>query len=114
LDRRGRGRGRRGSPRAGQHPGGRRAGSSPRRGPRRPGGGMTRLFGTNGIRGVVGEAMNADLAVKVGRAIGTFFEGGPVGLARDPRLSGPILSRAPAAGLLSPGGVVVALGVAAP
>ena len=59
---------------------------------------MTRLFGTNGIRGVVGEAMNADLAVKVGRAIGTFFEGGEVGLARDPRLSGPMLARGAASG----------------
>src|SRR5439155_22085872 len=92
-----------GCARAGQHPGGRRASSSPCGGPRRPGGGMTRLFGTNGIRGVVGEGMNADLAVKVGRAIGTFFEGGPVGLARDPRLSGPMRARAAASCLMSAG-----------
>ena len=72
---------------------------------------MTRLFGTNGIRGVVGEAMNADLAVKVGRAIGTFFEGGPVGLARDPRLSGPMLARAAASGLMSAGCDVIDLGM---
>src|SRR5437016_14319698 len=72
---------------------------------------MTRLFGTNGIRGVVGEAVNADLAVKVGRAIGTFFEGGLVGLARDARLSGPLLVRAAASGLMSAGCDVVALGM---
>ena len=72
---------------------------------------MTRLFGTNGIRGVVGEAMNADLAVKVGRAIGTFFEGGSVGLARDPRLSGPMLARAAASGLMSAGCDVIDLGM---
>ncbi len=72
---------------------------------------MTRLFGTNGIRGVVGEAMNADLAVKVGRAIGTFFEGGPVGLARDPRLSGPMLARAAASGLMSAGCDVIDVGM---
>jgi phosphomannomutase/phosphoglucomutase len=72
---------------------------------------MTRLFGTNGIRGVVGEGMDADLAVKVGRAIGTFFAGGPVALARDPRLSGPMLARAAASGLMSAGCDVVDLGM---
>jgi phosphomannomutase/phosphoglucomutase len=72
---------------------------------------MTRLFGTNGIRGIVGEGMDADLAVKVGRAIGTFFGGGPVALARDPRLSGPMLARAVASGLMSAGCDVVDLGM---
>ncbi len=72
---------------------------------------MTRLFGTNGIRGVIGEAMNADLAVKVGRSIGTFFGGGPVVLARDTRLSGPMLARAAASGLMSAGCNVIDLGI---
>jgi phosphomannomutase / phosphoglucomutase len=72
---------------------------------------MTRLFGTNGIRGVVGEAMNADLAVGIGRAIGTFFDGGPVALARDTRLSGPMLARAAASGLMSAGCDVTDLGI---
>jgi len=72
---------------------------------------VTRLFGTNGIRGIVGEDMTADLAVKVGRAIGTSFGGGPVALARDPRLSGPMLARAAASGLMSSGCDVVDLGV---
>jgi phosphomannomutase/phosphoglucomutase len=72
---------------------------------------VTRLFGTNGIRGVIGEAMNADLAVKVGRVLGTFFAGGPVGLARDPRLSGPMLARAAASGLMSAGCDVIDLGM---
>jgi len=72
---------------------------------------VTRLFGTNGIRGVIGAEMNADLAVKVGRAIGTFFSGGPVALARDPRLSGPMLARAAASGLMSAGCDVIDLGL---
>jgi phosphomannomutase/phosphoglucomutase len=72
---------------------------------------MTRLFGTNGIRGIVGEGMNADLALKVGRAVGTFFEGGAVALARDPRLSGPMLARAAASGLMSAGCDVIDLGM---
>ncbi len=72
---------------------------------------MTRLFGTNGIRGVVGQDMTADLAVRVGRAIGTHFGPGSVALARDPRLSGPMLARAVAAGLMSAGLEVVDLGM---
>jgi phosphomannomutase/phosphoglucomutase len=72
---------------------------------------VTRLFGTNGIRGVVGESMTADLAMRVGRAIGTFFDGGPVVLARDPRLSGPMLARAAASGLMSAACSVTDLGV---
>ena len=62
---------------------------------------MTRLFGTNGIRGVVGKDMTAELAVGIGKAIGTFVRGGPVALARDTRLSGPMLARAAAAGLMA-------------
>src|SRR3989440_2057885 len=111
LDHRGRSRNRGGRPCAGQHPRGRRPDSSPRGDRGGAGGGWCRLFGTNGIRGVVGEAMNADLAVKVGRAIGTFFDGGPVGLARDPRLSGPMLARAAASGLMSAGCDVIDLGM---
>src|SRR5207247_5842324 len=72
---------------------------------------MTRLFGTNGIRGVVGPDMNADLALKVGRAIGTSFGGGAVALARDTRLSGPMLARAAASGLMSAGCDVIDLGI---
>lgn len=72
---------------------------------------MTRLFGTNGIRGVVGEGMTADLAVSIGRAIGTFFDGAPVALARDTRLSGPMLARAAASGLMSAGSDVIDLGI---
>ncbi len=72
---------------------------------------MTRLFGTNGIRGVVGKDMTADLAVRVGHAIGTHFGGGSVALARDPRLSGPMLVRAVAAGLMAAGVEVVDLGM---
>src|SRR2546422_1080639 len=72
---------------------------------------MTRLFGTNGIRGIVGPEMNADLALKVGRAIGTSFGGGTVVLGRDTRLSGPMLARAAASGLMSAGCDVIDLGV---
>src|SRR2546430_17532881 len=72
---------------------------------------MTRLFGTNGIRGIVGPEMNADLALKVGRAIGTSFGGGTVALGRDTRLSGPMLARAAASGPMSAGWDVLDPGV---
>src|SRR5438093_3863895 len=99
------------SPRPRQHRGRRRPGAGLCDGLRRPGERMTRLFGTNGIRGVVGPDMNAELAVKVGRSIGTFFGGGPVALARDTRLSGPMLARAAASGLMSAGCEVIDLGI---
>src|SRR5947209_18024779 len=70
---------------------------------------MTRLFGTNGIRGIVGPEMNADLALKVGRAIGPSFGGGTVALGGDTRLSGPLLARAAASGLMSAGCDVIDL-----
>lgn len=55
--------------------------------------------------------MTAELAVKVGRAAGTFFGGGDVVLARDTRVSGPMLARAAASGLMSAGCNVIDLGV---
>src|SRR3989442_1577466 len=72
---------------------------------------MTRLFGTNGVGGFVGPDMNADVAVKVGRAIGPCFEGGPVAIGSRTRLSGPMLARAAASGLMSAGCDVLGLGV---
>ncbi len=72
---------------------------------------MTRLFGTNGIRGVIGQDMTADLAVAIGKAIGTFLGRGAVALARDTRLSGPMLARAAASGLMAAGCDVVDIGV---
>ena len=35
---------------------------------------MTKLFGTNGIRGVVNEDMNCNLALGIGMAWGTFLK----------------------------------------
>ncbi len=73
---------------------------------------IPRLFGTNGIRGVVGDTLTADLALSVGRAIGTHFGGGEVALARDTRTSGRMLRDAFVAGILAAGCNVVDIGVA--
>jgi phosphoglucosamine mutase len=69
------------------------------------------MFGTSGIRGPVGEEVTAELALAVGRAVGTDAERVVVG--RDPRDSGALLVDALAAGLRETGADVVDLGLAA-
>lgn len=74
---------------------------------------MRSRFGTDGIRGRVGEEIDADLALALGRAVGVRL-GGPgtsVVLGRDTRRSGDMLCAALAAGLTSTGTDVVDLGV---
>lgn len=68
------------------------------------------MFGTSGIRGPVGEEVTADLALDVGRAVGTDADRVVVG--RDPRDSGELLLDALAAGLRETGADVVDLGLA--
>ena len=68
------------------------------------------LFGTNGVRGIIGEQMNPELVMKIGMALGTMRKG-RIGVGRDTRTSGPALSRAIIAGLLATGCDVVDLGV---
>ncbi|GAB7016571.1 phosphoglucosamine mutase [Methanogenium cariaci] len=68
------------------------------------------LFGTNGVRGIIGKEMNPELVMKIGMALGT-MRNGRIGVGRDTRTSGPALSRAVIAGLLATGCDVVDLGV---
>ena len=72
---------------------------------------MPRLFGTNGIRGVVNEDMNIDLASKIGMAIGTFLGEGDVAVGTDTRTSNAMLKSALISGILATGCSVVDLGV---
>ena len=69
-----------------------------------------RLFGTNGVRGVVNEDMTTDLALQLGKAIGRFF-GGAVAIATDTRVSGDMLKSAVSAGLMATGCRVLDLGI---
>ena len=69
------------------------------------------MFGTSGIRGPVGDEVTAELALRVGRALGV--EADRVVVGRDPRASGEALSDALTAGLRELGTDVVDLGVAA-
>ncbi len=69
------------------------------------------LFGTDGIRGVVGEELTAELAFRVGNALGRIFEGESVLVGRDTRRSGEMLETAVAAGLASAGKDVLLCGI---
>jgi len=69
------------------------------------------MFGTSGIRGPVGEEVTADLALRVGRALGVDCDRVVVG--QDARWSGHALVDALAAGLCESGTDVVDLGFAA-
>jgi len=62
-----------------------------------------RLFGTNGIRGVVNRDLTAKFALETGQSIGTIFNNGRILLGRDGRSSGAFLSSAVASGLMAAG-----------
>ena len=71
-----------------------------------------RLFGTNGIRGVVNEELTPDFCARVGLAVGTYFGGGDILIGRDARLSGPVIASAVVSGLLAAGCRVFDAGLA--
>jgi phosphoglucosamine mutase len=66
-------------------------------------------FGTDGVRGVVGESLTDELVARLGVAFARWAEGCPVLVGRDTRASGPALEEALAAGLAA-GGSAVTLG----
>ncbi|MDD1667648.1 MAG: phosphoglucosamine mutase [Methanomicrobiales archaeon] len=72
--------------------------------------GRKRLFGTNGVRGVVGEDMHPELVLRIGAALGSMRRG-RIAVGRDTRTSGPALASALRAGILATGSDVVDLGV---
>jgi phosphomannomutase/phosphoglucomutase len=69
-----------------------------------------RLFGTNGVRGIVNEDMNVQLAMDLGRAIGTFM-GGRVAIGNDPRTSADMIKSAVSCGLMAAGAEVIDIGM---
>jgi phosphoglucosamine mutase len=70
-----------------------------------------RYFGTDGVRGVVGEDLTADLVERLGRAAALWSGRGRVFVGRDTRGSGPELEAAFAEGVASAGGNAVLGGV---
>jgi phosphoglucosamine mutase len=70
-----------------------------------------RYFGTDGVRGVVGEDLTADLVERLGKAATLWSGGGRVFIGRDTRPSGTELEEAFARGVVSAGGHAVLAGV---
>jgi phosphoglucosamine mutase len=70
-----------------------------------------RYFGTDGVRGVVGEDLTPELVERLGRAATLWAGGGAVLVGRDTRASGRELERAFASGVASAGGHAVLAGV---
>jgi phosphomannomutase/phosphoglucomutase len=63
-----------------------------------------KLFGTNGIRGLVNVELTPEMAIKVGSCIGTFFgKGKNLLLGFDARTSGPMFAKAVTSGLTATG-----------
>ena len=72
---------------------------------------MNKMFGTNGIRGLINEGLTVDMVLNLGRAIGTELGPGQIALARDSRMGGEMFSRSITAGLCSTGCSVTDLGL---
>lgn len=78
---------------------------------------MGKYFGTDGIRGIAGEKLDAEMAFKIGRAAATVLTRSDtplrpmVMIGRDTRISCDMLEAALAAGLCSAGADVTLLGV---
>jgi phosphomannomutase/phosphoglucomutase len=71
-----------------------------------------RLFGTNGVRGVVNKDLTLDLVLELSQAIGTFFKGGKMVIGSDGRTSSPALRNLAMGGLASVGCKVYDIGQA--
>lgn len=76
---------------------------------------MGKLFGTDGIRGVVGENLTAELAFRVGQAVAAVLteqigHAPRVTIGKDTRISADMLESALMAGICSAGGLVEPLG----
>ena len=77
---------------------------------------MSRLFGTDGVRGEANTTLTPELAYRLGRAATTYFgqhsDGTPqILIGRDTRISGEMLEAALVAGICSAGGNAILAGV---
>ncbi len=65
---------------------------------------MAKLFGTDGVRGIIGEKLTPEMALRLGRAIGAYFgKGSRILVGRDIRSGGAMIKRAVISGLLAEG-----------
>src|SRR5262249_25267423 len=73
-----------------------------------------RYFGTDGVRGVVGDDLTPELVERLGPAVTLWCGGGAVFIWPDTPASGPLLERGFASGVASAGGNAVLAGVLPP
>ncbi|MBV9333300.1 MAG: phosphoglucosamine mutase [Candidatus Eremiobacteraeota bacterium] len=75
---------------------------------------MSRLFGTDGVRGVANGDLTPELMLQIGRAAASLLPDGdhrPILVGRDTRISGPMLEAALVAGITSVGRDAISLGI---
>jgi len=65
--------------------------------------GARKLFGTNGIRGLVNKELTPEMAIRIGLSIGTFFKKKNLLIGHDARTSGPMFAKSVMSGLASTG-----------
>jgi len=70
-----------------------------------------RLFGTNGIRGVVGETITSEFAYGVGSSVASLFKSEKILVGRDGRTSSQMLAEGAVGGILARGNGVEDCGV---
>ncbi len=70
-----------------------------------------RWFGTDGVRGIVGESLTEELVERLARAATLWSGRGRVLVGRDTRGSGPVLEAAVTRGIVDAGGTAVLAGV---
>ena len=70
-----------------------------------------KLFGTTGVRKVYGEDFDLDMALRLGKTLGTYLQRGTVAIARDVRTTSKMIEDALVAGILSTGVNAVRVGM---
>ncbi|TFH06622.1 MAG: hypothetical protein E4H14_10405, partial [Candidatus Thorarchaeota archaeon] len=73
---------------------------------------LSTMFGTNGVRGIINKDFNVELVLSLSRAVGTYFDSGLIGIARDSRMGGEMFTNLVTSGLISTGCSIVDLGYA--
>jgi phosphomannomutase/phosphoglucomutase len=71
-----------------------------------------RLFGTNGIRGLANKELTPTMAIRIGGAIGTFFNRGELLVGHDARTSSPMFAKAVVSGMTATGCNILFAGMA--
>jgi phosphoglucosamine mutase len=69
------------------------------------------LFGTTGVRKIYGEEFDLEMALNLGKSLGTYLGKGTVLIARDARTTGLMVADALSAGIMSTGVNVVRAGI---